>query len=57
MSFELYLNRELNFLDKAQTKKATYFVAFSLILYHLGRIIYFVSSHSIEEIMRESIWK
>lgn len=57
MSYELYTKKEISFLNTAQTKKATYLVAFSLIVYHLGRIIYFINTNSIDSILQESIWK
>ncbi len=57
MSYELYTNKEISFLNNAQTKKATYVVAFSLIVYHLGRIIYFITTNNLDSILQESIWK
>ena len=38
-------------------KKIAYGLAIFLITYHLIRIVYFIKSNSIDEILRQSIWK
>lgn len=39
------------------SKKLAYGLAIVLVVYHLGRVIYFVHGHTREEILKESIWK
>lgn len=39
------------------SKNLAYILGISLAVYHLVRIIYFISSHSLDEILMESIWK
>jgi Protein of unknown function (DUF2752) len=38
-------------------KKIAYGLAIFLITYHLIRVVYFIKSNSIDEILRQSIWK
>ncbi|HLK28632.1 MAG TPA: DUF2752 domain-containing protein [Puia sp.] len=37
--------------------KIAYFLGSALAIYHLTRVIYFISSNSFDEILRQSIWK
>jgi hypothetical protein len=39
------------------SKKIAYTLGGALIIYHFTRLIYFISSNSIDEILRESVWK
>lgn len=57
LSLEIYLQRKISLLNSAQSKKATYLVAFLLIVYHIYRLIVFVKSHTSNEILNESIWQ
>lgn len=38
-------------------RKAAYVMAFLLIFYHLGRLVYFVTTNSYDDILHQSIWK
>lgn len=38
-------------------KKAAYGLAIFLGIYHIIRLVFFVQQHSIQEILKESIWK
>ena len=37
--------------------KLAYFLGGTLAVYHLTRLIYFVSTNSVDDILRQSIWK
>ena len=39
------------------SKKLAYTLGFVLIMYHLARLIYFIKENSMEDILRQSIWK
>lgn len=39
------------------SKKIAYTLGVILMTYHLGRLVYFVKDHSVDEIVKESIWK
>jgi predicted RNA-binding Zn-ribbon protein involved in translation (DUF1610 family) len=39
------------------SKKLAYSLAVFLIIYHIIRLVYFVKNHSLDEILKESIWK
>ena len=46
-----YLQNILN------SKKIAYFLGFTLAIYHLTRVIYFISTNNIDDILRQSIWQ
>jgi hypothetical protein len=37
-------------------KKLAYFLGAILIVYHLGRLVYFVNQNTFEDILKQSIW-
>ena len=39
------------------SKKLAYFLGISLAIYHITRLVYFVHSSSIDDILKQSIWK
>ncbi len=39
------------------SKKLAYFLGTTLAIYHLTRIIFFVSTNNLDDILRQSIWK
>ena len=53
---ELITKREY-FNKILYSRRLGYFLGYTLIIYHLGRLIYFVSSNNLTEIFQQSIWK
>ena len=53
---ELVTKREY-FNNILYSKKIAYFLGFTLVIYHLGRLIYFVSVNNMSEILQQSIWR
>ncbi|MFC6098338.1 DUF2752 domain-containing protein [Flavobacterium qiangtangense] len=39
------------------SRKVAYFLGIILMTYHLGRLVYFVKDHTVDEIIKESIWR
>ena len=53
---ELMTKRDY-FNNVLYSKKIAYLLGSTLVIYHLGRIIYFVSVNDFSEILKESIWR
>jgi hypothetical protein len=56
LSTELISKKEY-FRSILYSKKIAYFLGFSLAMYHLIRLVYFIKINSIDDILRQSIWK
>jgi hypothetical protein len=56
LSFELTSGREC-LRNIFFNLKLAYFIGSSLAMYHFIRIIYFISTNSLEEILQQSVWK
>ncbi len=39
------------------SRKLAYFLGFTLIIYHMGRLVYFISTNNLSEILQQSIWR
>ena len=55
LSIEILLKKEF-FNHYLYSKKTAYVLGGFLALYHFSRLILFVKSHSIQDILKESIW-
>ena len=55
-SIEFFKNKELFTISYQNRKKIAYMIDAILILYHLIRVIYFVSINGFVDILNESIW-
>jgi Protein of unknown function (DUF2752) len=55
-SIELKTGKD-NFKQYFYNKKLAYSLAIFLAVYHIIRLFFFVSNHSYQEILKESIWK
>jgi hypothetical protein len=55
LTAELITHKEY-FRSILYSKKLAYFLGFTLAIYHLTRLIYFVSTNSIHDILQQSIW-
>ena len=53
--FEILLKKEF-FNQYLYSKKIAYVLGGFLALYHFSRLVFFVKSHSIQDILKESIW-
>jgi hypothetical protein len=56
LTIELITQKEY-FQKLIYNKRVAYFLGTTLALYHLTRVIYFVSTNSAEDILQQSIWK
>ena len=55
-SIEFFKNKELFTISYQNKKNMAYIIAAILILYHLLRVIYFISTNGYSDILKESIW-
>jgi hypothetical protein len=55
-SVELITKKDY-FKSYLYSKKLAYVLAIFLGIYHIIRLIYFINQHSLQEILKESIWK
>lgn len=51
------INKKKYFNRIFYSRKLAYFLGAVLMVYHAGRLVYFVRSHTVDEIIKESIWK
>ena len=56
LAAELITKREY-FQGILYNKKIAYFLGFTLAIYHFTRLIYFISTNSLGDILRQSIWQ
>jgi hypothetical protein len=56
LSVELITKKEY-FNKYIYSRKLGYGLAISIGLYHVIRLVYFITEHSFQEILKESIWK
>ncbi|MBM3414115.1 MAG: DUF2752 domain-containing protein [Bacteroidetes bacterium] len=56
LKIELITKRDY-FQKFLYSKKLAYFLGTTLAIYHLTRIIFFVSMNNLDDILRQSIWK
>ena len=56
LALELVTKREY-FNNILYNKKIAYFLGFTLVIYHLSRIIYFISVNNLSDILQQSIWR
>lgn len=56
LSIEIITNKEY-FNNIFYSKKLAYALGLILIIYHLIRIIYFIKKNSLDDVLRQSIWK
>ena len=56
LTLELITKREY-FNNILYSRKIAYLLGFTLVVYHLGRVIYFVSVNDFSTILEESIWR
>lgn len=56
LALELITEREY-FNKILFNRKLGYFLGYTLIIYHLGRLVYFVSTNNLTDILQQSIWK
>jgi len=55
-TIEFFKNKEILTISYQNKKKIAYIIAAILILYHLIRVIYFISINGFDDILKESIW-
>jgi hypothetical protein len=55
-TIEFFKNKEILPISYQKRKKIAYIIAAILILYHLIRVIYFISINGFDDILKESIW-
>jgi hypothetical protein len=55
-TIEFFNNKEIFSISYHYRKKIAYIIAAILILYHLIRVIYFISTNGYSDILKESIW-
>lgn len=53
---EFFINKEIISMSYQNRKKIAYTIAAILILYHLIRVVYFISTNGYNDILKESIW-
>ncbi len=56
LTVELVTKKEY-FQNILYSKKIAYCLGFTLAIYHLTRLIYFISTNNIDDILRQSIWQ
>jgi hypothetical protein len=56
LTAELVTGREY-FQKIFHSRKIAYFLGITLCVYHLTRVIYFISANNIDDILRQSIWQ
>jgi uncharacterized protein DUF2752 len=56
LTMELITRKEY-FRSILYNKKIAYFLGFALAIYHFTRLIYFISTNNIHDILRQSIWQ
>lgn len=56
LSAELVTNKEY-FRNILYNKAIVYPLGFTFLIYYLARLIYFISTNNIDEILKQSIWK
>jgi hypothetical protein len=56
LTIELLTKKEY-FQKILYSKKLAYFLGTTLAVYHLTRVIFFVSANNLDDILRQSIWK
>jgi hypothetical protein len=56
LTAELITKREY-FNTIFYSRKIAYFLGIILMTYHLGRLVFFVKDHTVDEIIKESIWR
>lgn len=56
-TFEIINKRTFMAISPNNKKKIAYAIAAILIIYHLIRVIYFITTNSSTEILKESIWR